>query len=57
LKALSEKIVRLENERTQLSDDIKTLRKKAEEKALFLECEVSVLREDLESLKQLLGTF
>ena len=56
-KELSEKIETLESTKSQLIEDMNELRKKAEEKVLFLECEVAVLREDAETLKKMLGTF
>jgi len=54
-KELNEKYYSLESQKSQLIEDIKELRKKAEEKALFLECEVAVLREDAKNLKKILG--
>jgi hypothetical protein len=54
-KELSEKIETLENQKRLLLEGMKELRKKAEEKALFLECEVAVLRDDAEMLKKMLG--
>ena len=54
-KEFSEKFEALECQKTQLIEDIKELRKKAEQKVLFLECEVAVLREDAEKLKKMLG--
>jgi len=56
-KELSEKIERLENQKIQLNKDMNDLRRKAEEKALVLECEVAALLEDAEMLKKMLGTF
>jgi len=56
-KELGEKIETLESRKRQLIEDTKELRKKAEEKVMFLECEVAVLREDVSTLKKLLGTF
>jgi len=55
-KELSEKIETLESQKSQLIENMKELRKKAEEKLLFLECEVAVLREDTETLTKMLGT-
>ena len=52
---LSEKYNSLESQKNQLIEDIAELRKKAEEKLLFLECEVAVLREDAENLRKMLG--
>jgi uncharacterized protein (UPF0335 family) len=57
LKELSEKIEMLEDEKTQLLEDAKALRKEAEGKAVMLECEVAVLREEAESLRKMLETF
>ncbi len=55
LKELSEKIEMLEDAKTQLLEDTTALRKEAEGKAILLECEVAVLREEAESLKEMLG--
>ena len=55
-KELDEKYKALETEKSQLIEEMKDLRKKAEQKVLFLECEVAVLREDAETLKKMLGT-
>ena len=57
LKELSKKIEMLEDEKTQLLEDTKALRKEAEGKAIMLECEVAVLREEAESLRTMLETF
>ena len=57
LKELSEKIEMLEDAKTQLLEDTKALRKEAEGKAIMLECEVAVLREEAESLRNMLKTF
>ncbi len=57
LKNLREKIENLENEKTKLLEEIKKLRKEAEGKAVALECEVAVLREEAESLKKMLDSF
>ena len=57
LKDLREKIENLENERTKLLAEVKKLRKEAEGKAVALECEVAVLREEAESLKKMLDSF
>jgi uncharacterized coiled-coil DUF342 family protein len=54
-KELNEKYDSLESQKSQLIEDIEELRKKAEEKVLFLECEVAVLREDAKNLKKILG--
>ena len=57
LNNLREKIENLENEKTKLLEEIKKLRKEAEGKAVALECEVAVLREEAESLKKMLDSF
>lgn len=57
LENLREKIENLENEKTKLLAEVKKLRKEAEGKAVALECEVSVLREEAESLKKMLDSF
>lgn len=57
LKEMREKIEKLEEEKSQLLEDVKLLRKEAEGKAIALECEVAVLREEAESLKKMLATF
>ena len=57
LKNLREKIERLESEKTELLAEVKRLRKEAEGKAVALECEVAVLREEAESLKEMLDNF
>ena len=54
---LQEKIENLEKEKCELIVQIKELKKEAEGKALALECEVSVLREEAESLKKMLSSF
>lgn len=56
LRSLQEKIENLEKEKSELLVQIKELRREAEGKALSLECEVSVLREEAESLKKMLST-
>ena len=56
LKEMREKIETLENEKAQLLEDVKSLRNEAEGKAISLECEVAVLREEAESLKKMLNT-
>lgn len=53
---MREKIQRLEQEKAELSKEIKLLRQTAEGKAIALECEVAVLREEAEALKKLLET-
>jgi len=56
LKGIREKIETLEDEKAQLLEDVKSLRNEAEGKAISLECEVAVLREEAESLKKMLNT-
>ena len=56
LKDLQEKIEKLEKEKSTLLEEVKELRKEAEGKAVALECEVAVLREEAESLKKMLST-
>ena len=56
LKELGEKIEFLEDEKTQLIEDIKVLRKEAEGKVKILESEVAMLQEEAESLKKMLET-
>ena len=57
LKNLREKIEKLESEKTKLLAEVKKLRREAEGKAVALECEVAVLREEAESLKKMLNSF
>ena len=57
LKELREKIETLEDEKAQLLKDVKALRSEAEGKAIALECEVAVLREEAESLRKMLDDF
>jgi len=57
LKNLREKIENLESEKTKLLKEVKKLRREAEGKAVALECEVAVLREETESLKKMLDSF
>ncbi|MCZ2808414.1 MAG: hypothetical protein O2V44_03575 [Candidatus Bathyarchaeota archaeon] len=57
LKNLREKIENLESEKTKLLAEVEKLRKEAEGKAVALECEVAVLREEAESLKKMLDSF
>ena len=57
LKNLREKIEKLESEKTKLLEEVKELRREAEGKAVALECEVAVLREEAESLKKMLDSF
>ena len=55
LKTLREKINTLETERANLMIEIEKLRKVAESKASALESEVGMLREEVKSLRDLLG--
>jgi predicted RNA-binding Zn-ribbon protein involved in translation (DUF1610 family) len=55
LKGLREKLKTLETERANLLLEIDGLKKMAEDKANALESEVGMLREEVQSLKQLLG--
>ncbi len=55
LKNLREKLKTLETERANLLLEIDELKKMAEAKANALESEVGMLREEVKSLKQLLG--
>lgn len=55
LKNLNEKIKTLETERANLMIEIDTLRKVAESRANALEGEVSMLRDEVKSLRELLG--
>lgn len=57
LKEMRDKIQRLEQEKKELAEEVKLLRQSAEGKAIALECEVSVLREEAEALKKMLETF
>jgi len=57
LKNLREKIENLESEKTKLLAEVEQLRREAEGKAVALECEVAVLREEAESLKKMLDSF
>jgi len=57
LKNLREKIENLESEKTKLLEEVEQLRREAEGKAVALECEVAVLREEAESLKKMLDSF
>ena len=57
LKNLRKKIGSLENEKAKLLEEVKELRKGAEEKAAALECEVAVLREEAESLRKMLKDY
>ncbi len=55
-KSIVEKIRALENERKNLLLEIEELKKMADAKAKALESEVNMLREEVKSLRVLLGT-
>jgi len=55
LRNLREKIKTLETERANLMIEIDKLRKVAESRAMALESEVSMMREEVKSLRELLG--
>jgi regulator of replication initiation timing len=55
-KGIVEKIKALENERKNLLLEIEELKKMADAKAKALESEVNMLREEVRSLRVLLGT-
>jgi uncharacterized protein YlxW (UPF0749 family) len=55
LRNLREKIKTLETERANLMIEIDKLRKVAESRAMALESEVGMLREEVKSLRELLG--
>lgn len=55
LKNLREKIKTLESERANLMLEIEKLRKMAEDRANALETEVDMLREEVSSLREILG--
>ena len=55
LKRLVEKIKSLETERKNLMLEIEELKKMADAKAKALESEISMLREEVKSLRVLLG--
>jgi len=57
LNELRERIESLENEKTSLIKEVQELKREAEGKAVALECEVAVLREEADSLKKMLATF
>lgn len=57
LKSLREKIESLESEKAELKMEVERLRREAEGKAVALECEVAVLREEADSLKKMLDVF
>lgn len=55
IKTVIEKIRNLENERKNLLLEIEELKKMADAKAKALESEISMLREEVKSLRILLG--
>jgi len=55
-KSVAEKIRSLENDRRNLVLEIEELKKLADSKAKALESEVSMLREEVRSLRMILGT-
>jgi len=55
IKEFKKKIKKLQTERTQLNDKIKKLKLEADGKALKLEKEISSLREETESLRELIA--
>ncbi|MGQ9552197.1 MAG: hypothetical protein ACUVUE_07210, partial [Candidatus Bathycorpusculaceae bacterium] len=55
-RSIVEKIKALENERQNLLLEIEELKKMADAKVRALESEVSMLREEVRSLRMLLGT-
>jgi predicted nucleic acid-binding Zn-ribbon protein len=52
---LREKIEKLKSERSELLEEIESLKRAGEDKADTLEKEVASLREEVESLKEMLG--
>ena len=57
IAGLHSKLEKLESEKAELKVEVDRLRKEAEGKAVALECEVAVLREEAESLKKMLDVF
>ncbi|MCW4034382.1 MAG: hypothetical protein NWF03_03365 [Candidatus Bathyarchaeota archaeon] len=57
LNELREKIEGLEKEKSSLVKEVQELKREAEGKAVALECEVAVLREEADTLKRMLSTF
>jgi uncharacterized protein (UPF0335 family) len=57
LDNLRAKIKSLEEEKAKLLDEVKELRREAQGKAVALECEVAVLREEADSLRKMLEDF
>jgi predicted nucleic acid-binding Zn-ribbon protein len=55
LKNLREKLQKLEGERSSLLLEIEGLKKAAESKANAIENEITMLRDEVKSLKELLG--
>jgi uncharacterized protein (UPF0335 family) len=56
LTELKEKIEQLETERTHLANEIKKLQIEADKKALDLQKEIGCLKEEADSLRELLAT-
>jgi uncharacterized protein (UPF0335 family) len=54
LYELLQKIEELEQEKTQLLENIKELRREAEGKAIALECEIAVLKDEAETLRKMI---
>lgn len=55
IKSLAERLRALENERRNLLIEVEELRKMADARAKALESEISMLREEVKSLRVLLG--
>lgn len=55
IKALKEKIAKLQSEKSNLMTEIENLRKMAEARVVTLETEVGQMREEAKSLRDLLG--
>lgn len=53
---LLEKIEKLQTERTQLDNEIKRLKLEADGKTLMLEKEISTLKEEAQSLRELIAS-
>jgi uncharacterized membrane protein len=56
IDALKDKITSLESERSRLTTELENLRKIAENKAASLETDVALMNEEVNTLKQLLGS-
>ena len=54
IKELKKKIKKLQNEKTQLNDKIMKLKLEADGKALKMEKEIFGLREEIESIRELI---